>query len=134
MPPEAFESAIRTDGKAVEANLRGFRAGLDAARQSYLTLQADAARTESTGQKREHGVATSLADLERDIVALMSVAARDIVMEGARRLVGYQNITYAQLYIVASPRSASPTSAPAPAENFCARPPAIWRCGCPTKT
>ena len=32
IPAEAFEAAIRADGKAVEANLRGFRAGFDAAR------------------------------------------------------------------------------------------------------
>ena len=32
IPIEAFEAAIRADGKAVESNLRGFRAGLAAAR------------------------------------------------------------------------------------------------------
>ena len=32
IPAEAFEAAIRADGKAVDANLRGFRAGFDAAR------------------------------------------------------------------------------------------------------
>ena len=32
IPAEAFEAAIRADGKAVETNLRGFRAGLEAAR------------------------------------------------------------------------------------------------------
>jgi indolepyruvate ferredoxin oxidoreductase beta subunit len=31
IPAEAFEAAIRADGKAVEANLRGFRAGWNAA-------------------------------------------------------------------------------------------------------
>ena len=31
IPVEAFEAAIRADGKAVEGNLRGFRAGLEAA-------------------------------------------------------------------------------------------------------
>ena len=34
IPAAAFESAIRADGKAVESNLRGFRAGLDAAQQA----------------------------------------------------------------------------------------------------
>ena len=34
IPAAAFESAIRADGKAVETNLRGFRAGLDAAQQA----------------------------------------------------------------------------------------------------
>ena len=32
IPAEAFEAAIRADGKSVESNLRGFRAGLEAAR------------------------------------------------------------------------------------------------------
>ncbi len=32
IPAEAFEAAIRADGKAVNANLRGFRAGFEAAR------------------------------------------------------------------------------------------------------
>jgi indolepyruvate ferredoxin oxidoreductase, beta subunit len=91
MPPEAFEGAIRADGKAVEANLRGFRAGLDAA------AEANAARHDPAGRKR-HAVA-SLADLEREIISIMSAPARDVIQEGARRLVGYQSIAYAQLYI-----------------------------------
>src|SRR5437868_15128956 len=33
LPVEAFEAAIKADGKAVESNLRGFRAGLAAARE-----------------------------------------------------------------------------------------------------
>jgi len=44
--PEAFESAIRTERQGGRGEPARFRAGLDAARQSYLTLQADAARTE----------------------------------------------------------------------------------------
>ena len=34
IPTEAFEAAIKADGKAVESNLRGFRAGLAAARST----------------------------------------------------------------------------------------------------
>src|SRR5262249_8481946 len=41
----------------------------------------------------------SLADLEREIVSVMSAAARDVIQEGARRLVAYQSIAYAQVYI-----------------------------------
>jgi len=91
IPAEAFERAIRTDGKAVEANLRGFRAGLEAA------AQASAARRAPESRKR--GAARALADLEREIVAVMSTAARDMIQEGAHRLVSYQDIAYAQLYI-----------------------------------
>jgi len=32
VPAEALEAAIKADGKAVDANLKGFRAGLTAAR------------------------------------------------------------------------------------------------------
>jgi len=90
IPADAFERAIRADGKAVEANLRGFRAGLEAA-------QATVARRVPESRKRS--AAASLADLEREILAVMSTAARDMIQEGARRLVSYQNIEYAQLYI-----------------------------------
>jgi indolepyruvate ferredoxin oxidoreductase beta subunit len=90
IPADAFERAIRADGKAVEANLRGFRAGLEAA-------QASAARRVPESRKRS--AAASLADLEREIMAVMSTAARDMIQEGARRLVSYQDIEYAQLYI-----------------------------------
>jgi indolepyruvate ferredoxin oxidoreductase beta subunit len=55
IPVEEFERAIRADGKAVEANLRGFRAGLEAA-------QASAARRIPESRKRN--AAASLADLE----------------------------------------------------------------------
>ena len=69
------------DGKAVEANLRGFRAGFDAARGgSHL-------RTDPT--KRHQAPAASLADLENDI-ARMPEAARAFMTEGVRRLAAYQ--------------------------------------------
>ena len=37
IPAEAFEAAIRADGKGVDGNLRGFRAGLDAARRQAVS-------------------------------------------------------------------------------------------------
>ena len=91
IPVDAFERAIRADGKAVEANLRAFRSGVEAA------AQASAARRIPESRKRS--TAAALADLEREIVAVMSTAARDTIQEGARRLVSYQDIAYAQLYI-----------------------------------
>jgi indolepyruvate ferredoxin oxidoreductase beta subunit len=92
MREDAFEEAIKADGKAVEANLRGFRAGLDAARQAHAEQSAAA------GGKRLHGTSPSLADLERN-VASMAAPARDVITEGMRRLASYQSIAYAQLYI-----------------------------------
>jgi len=90
VPAEAFEAAIRADGKAVEANLRGFRAGFDAARGgSHL-------RAGPT--KRHQAPAASLADLENEI-AHMPEASRAFVTEGVRRLIAYQDLAYARLFL-----------------------------------
>ena len=90
IPAEAFEAAIRADGKAVEPNLRGFRAGYDAARAGSHVRAAPG--------KRHHAPAASLADLENKIAA-MPEAARTIIVEGVRRLAAYQDLAYAQLYL-----------------------------------
>lgn len=92
IPTDAYEAAIRADGKAVEQNLKGFRAGLDAARH------ARAARSEPADEKRGRGAAADLAELERTIAA-MPAPAREIIAEGARRLVAYQDAAYARLYL-----------------------------------
>jgi indolepyruvate ferredoxin oxidoreductase alpha subunit len=90
IPAEAFEAAIRADGKAVEANLRGFRSGFAAARGgSHL-------RAGPT--KRHQAPAASLADFENEI-ARMPEAARAFVTEGVRRLAAYQDLAYARLYL-----------------------------------
>jgi indolepyruvate ferredoxin oxidoreductase beta subunit len=91
IPAAAFERAIRADGKAVDANLRGFRAGLEAAGK------ASAAAAEHDPGKQERPEESALAALERAIV--MPAAACDIVLAGARRLAAYQDVAYAQLYV-----------------------------------
>ena len=90
IPADAFEAAIRADGKAVESNLRGFRAGLDAAKNG--------AQIRSNPAKRHRAPDATLADLERDIEA-MPEAARGFMTEGVRRLAAYQDIAYARLYL-----------------------------------
>jgi indolepyruvate ferredoxin oxidoreductase alpha subunit len=90
IPPEAFEAAIRADGKAVAANLRGFRAGYQAARAgSQRRLEP---------LKRRRATSASLADLERAIAG-MPDAARMFMTEGVRRLAAYQDLAYARLYL-----------------------------------
>ena len=91
VPVEAFEAAIRGDGRAVEANLRGFAAGLAAIRQG-----ATAARGDAPGKARTAAMA-SLADLEAQ--AARFAGAADIVVEGLRRLAAYQDTGYARLYL-----------------------------------
>lgn len=90
IPAAAFEAAIRADGKAVDANLRGFRAGLAAAR--------DGAPAQTGPAKRPHQSVTALAALDHDI-ASMPEAARATVREGVRRLARYQDAAYARLYL-----------------------------------
>jgi indolepyruvate ferredoxin oxidoreductase beta subunit len=90
IPAAAFEAAIRADGKAVDANLRGFRAGFDAARAG--------SQPRAEAGKRRSPPAASLADLESEIVNLPE-AARAFMSEGLRRLAAYQDLGYARLYI-----------------------------------
>lgn len=86
---EAFEAAIKQDGKAVESNLKGFRAGLAAAREQ---LPASLPRSGKRPAK------PTLAALEAEAVALPA-AARAMATEGVRRLVAYQDAAYARLYL-----------------------------------
>jgi len=90
IPAEAFEAAIRADGKAVPANLRGFRAGLVAAEQGWRPAHAP--------EKRTPPASDALAALDNEIV-LMPDAARAFMTEGVRRLANYQDVAYARLYL-----------------------------------
>jgi indolepyruvate ferredoxin oxidoreductase beta subunit len=90
IPAQTFEEAIRHDGKAVDANLRGFRAGLAAA-------TAAAARAADDG-KRRRGAVRSVATLEAEANAIMPASAIEIVVEGLRRTAAYQDAAYAGLY------------------------------------
>src|SRR5262249_22534230 len=90
MPAEVFEAAIRADGKAVEANLRGFRAGWDAATAG--------SRVTAEPVKRHQAPVTLPPDLETEI-ARMPAAAQDIIAEGVRGLIAYQDRDYARLYL-----------------------------------
>jgi indolepyruvate ferredoxin oxidoreductase beta subunit len=92
IPPEAFEAAIRADGKSVEGNLRGFRAGLEAARKG-------SASRPSVDGKRISPTVTNIKAFEREIAARMPAAARATINEGVRRLAAYQDLAYARLYL-----------------------------------
>ena len=89
IPIEAFESAVKADGKAVEPNLKGFRAGLAAARDQ---LPAAVRRSEKRAS------APTLSELEAEAAGLPE-AAREIAAEGVRRLAAYQDRAYARRYL-----------------------------------
>jgi len=89
IPVEAFEAAIRADGKSVESNLKGFRAGLAVTRDKVPTaMRRPGKRTAKPTRDA----------LEAEAAAL-PVAAREIATEGVRRLIAYQDAAYARLYL-----------------------------------
>jgi indolepyruvate ferredoxin oxidoreductase beta subunit len=90
LSPEQLEAAIRADGKAVDANLRGFRAGYEAARANAIPAAAP------DGKKR---APATLASLEQQVAREFAGPAHDIVLEGVRRLSAYQDLKYAHLYL-----------------------------------
>lgn len=88
---DQFAAAIRADGKAVDSNLRGFEAGLKAAKAGQGAPTA--ADKRATGDRRQ------VATMEATIRARMPAAAQDILIEGVRRLERYQDAAYAQFYL-----------------------------------
>ncbi len=88
IPIEIFEAAIHEDGKAVDSNLRGFRAGLAAAQ----------GRSDAATPDRKRRQPRTIADLERE-AGNLPAAAQAIVVEGIRRLAAYQSVAYARLYL-----------------------------------
>jgi indolepyruvate ferredoxin oxidoreductase beta subunit len=85
VPAQAFEAAIRHDGKAVESNLRGFRAGRDAVQADVVAPPESAPQSASTEFARE--------------VAALPEAARETALIGAERCARYQDLAYARLYL-----------------------------------
>ncbi|HEX4113720.1 MAG TPA: indolepyruvate oxidoreductase subunit beta family protein [Stellaceae bacterium] len=87
LPDGALAAAIAAEGKAAEANLKGFRAGLEAARRTRAEAQA----------------ATQVGQIAyfptQDEFAAFPHAARGIIVEGVNRLAAYQNADYAQHYL-----------------------------------
>jgi indolepyruvate ferredoxin oxidoreductase beta subunit len=88
---EDFEAAIRSDAKAVDNNLRGFRAGFEAARNKPPST--------AIGKKLHAANNRDLQSLEQEIEQTAPTAAREIMTEGVRRLVAYQDLAYAHLYL-----------------------------------
>jgi indolepyruvate ferredoxin oxidoreductase beta subunit len=100
IPVDAFEAAIRADGKAVESNLKGLRAGLAAAR-SPLRFPPPLGGVGRVGELRpaaKRSAKPTLAELEAQAAALPE-AARAFATEGVRRLAAYQDAGYARHYL-----------------------------------
>ena len=92
IPPAAFAAAVEASGIAVEANLRGFDAGLV---HPFGATPTRPPPDEAAKRRRPPTVAR----LERRVSETFPAAVQDILREGVRRLVHYQDPDYATLYL-----------------------------------
>jgi indolepyruvate ferredoxin oxidoreductase beta subunit len=97
IPVEAFEKAVRGEGKAVDASMRGFNYGLAVARGEVVELP-NRGRTVAPMAAAAQTPA-SLDSLRDRIVRDYPAALREIVLEGAARTADYQDIAYATLFL-----------------------------------
>jgi indolepyruvate ferredoxin oxidoreductase beta subunit len=88
IPADAFRAAIRAEGKAVEANLRGFEAGLAVRGSDPMAPPAIAEKTV------EQGLTPLLGPRHA-----FPVEARHVLAAGVERLTDYQDRVYAQRYL-----------------------------------
>jgi indolepyruvate ferredoxin oxidoreductase beta subunit len=94
LPQDALVAAIRAEGKAADANIRGFEAGMraaEAASAAAASVAAEAGKRSEPGRRK-------LRALEEEIAALFPAETATIAIEGVRRLLRYQGRSYAKLY------------------------------------
>lgn len=96
LSPEAIERAIRAEGKAVDANLRGFAYGLKVARGEIVELRPTARLPAVTPDATP---AAALVALRDRVLRDFPQAAHEILVEGAARSFDYQDEAYARLYL-----------------------------------
>lgn len=90
---EAFRAAIEGEGKAVEANLRGFETGL------ALAAAGDTKPAPKTDAVPSSARPSGETENEARARKMLPVVAAGIALEGVRRLTDYQGPDYAALYL-----------------------------------
>ena len=91
IPAEAFEQAIEKTGVAVAANLRGFKAGLDHVRGDAPMPEAETPAERPAPQNVE----ALLARVDESFPP----ETRQVLSDGVRRAVDYQNLAYGARYL-----------------------------------
>jgi len=93
----AFREGIRTEGKAADSNLRGFKAGLEGVAKN---------KAREHGGKKDSGESASQADIPQSLHTLLERArtefpegARELIAHGVRRTVDFQDTAYGTLYL-----------------------------------
>src|SRR5664279_1942102 len=87
---EQLEAAIRADGKSIDSNLRGFRAGLDATRAKMPPAKQ---------LEKKRNAPTTPELLEHEVSYSLPALTQPTAIEGVRRLIAYQDVAYARLYL-----------------------------------
>src|SRR5664280_1197417 len=88
--PEQLEAAIHADGKSVDSNLRGFRAGLQATRAKMPPAKQ---------LEKKRNAPTTPELLEHEVSYSLPALTQPTAIEGVRRLIAYQGVAYARLYL-----------------------------------
>jgi indolepyruvate ferredoxin oxidoreductase, beta subunit len=91
--PAGFEDGLRAEGKTVDANLRGFHAGLERARLGLGPRGVD------VDFKRREPRTRTAETLLNEVDHTFPPPARAVVAEGVKRLIRYQDTRYAALYL-----------------------------------
>lgn len=91
-PREAFETAIRAGGKAIDANLRGFAAGFDGA-------EGKSSSRDVFVEDRPEPTSEAGRALANRVEQRLPREAHAFALEGVRRLIDYQDRAYAELYL-----------------------------------
>ncbi len=91
IPAEAFERAIEKTGVAVGANLRGFKAGLDHVRGDAPMPEAE--------QPAERPAPRNVEALLARVEQAFPPETRQMLSDGVRRAVDYQNLAYGARYL-----------------------------------
>lgn len=96
-PREAFEDAIRQSGKGVDASLRAFAAGFDAAQNGSPSQDIPAPKTGPAleGPKRELAKWQAL----QDRCDALPAPVQDMAKAGLMKVVDFQSCTYGGLYL-----------------------------------
>jgi len=94
IPAEAFERAIESVGVAVDANLRGFRAGL-----AHVRGDGEMAELVSEAPLVEHPSQPGIDELSAEVERAYPPETAEIVGAGVRRVVDFQDPAYGAAYL-----------------------------------
>ena len=89
--PDAYTASIKAEGKSIEPNLAGFRAGLENSQTRSKGSEQSIINSETDAKVAPN--------LETRVNQNFPAETRDIIIHGVNRLTDYQNTAYAERYL-----------------------------------